>query len=182
MQTINLQTLLERYGIDVFLPAFLVSATMFVARKFYPTMGKQRDFAIRTALSVVFYAVYVLISEKDAASIVEKSASILGASYLIFSPVKQSNKKTDKTNDNRKTDEIDESTNFDKTDAERDSSAVEVEVCLEIGAGDKPSALADESNEVFQTLNGESDNGSRARKPNGEDIKITSDDETNSKR
>ncbi len=182
MQTINLQALLERYGIDVFLPAFLVSATMFVAKKFCPTMGKQRDFAIRTALSVVFYAVYVLISEKDAASIVEKSASILGASYLIFSPAKQSSKKTDAANDDRKTDETNTPTNCASIDADGDSSALEVEVCLEIDAADDFRASTDEANEDFQSIIGDSGKGFRAIKSNGEDIKTENADDEKSRR
>lgn len=95
MENINLYAILERYGIDVFVPALLVSVAILVISKLFPSLEKKHDFAIRSVLSVVFYAVYIAVSEKDAAFLIEKSASILGASYLIRLPYKKDDNKDD---------------------------------------------------------------------------------------
>ena len=95
MENINLYAILERYGIDVFVPALLVSMAILVISKLFPSLEKKHDFAIRSVLSVVFYAVYIAVSEKDAAFLIEKSASILGASYLIRLPYKKDDNKDD---------------------------------------------------------------------------------------
>lgn len=95
MENINLYAILERYGIDVFVPALLVSMAILVISKLFPSLEKKHDFVIRSVLSVVFYAVYIAVSEKDAAFLIEKSASILGASYLIRLPYKKDNNKDD---------------------------------------------------------------------------------------
>lgn len=99
MENINLYAILERYGIDVFLPALLVSAAILVISKLFPSLEKKHDFAIRSVLSVVFYAIYIAVSEKDAAFLIEKSASILGASYLIRLPYKKDDNKSDGDDD-----------------------------------------------------------------------------------
>lgn len=93
MENINLYAILERYGIDVFVPALLVSVAILVISKLFPSLEKKHDFVIRSVLSVVFYAVYIAVSEKDAAFLIEKSASILGASYLIRLPYKKDDNK-----------------------------------------------------------------------------------------
>ena len=95
MENINLYAILERYGIDVFVPALLVSMAILVISKLFPSLEKKHDFVIRSVLSVVFYAVYIAVSEKDAAFLIEKSASILGASYLIRLPYKKDDNKDD---------------------------------------------------------------------------------------
>ena len=95
MENINLYAILERYGIDVFVPALLVSMAILVISKLFPSLEKKHDFVIRSVLSVVFYAVYIAVSEKDAAFLIEKSASILGASYLIRLPYKKDDDKND---------------------------------------------------------------------------------------
>ena len=95
MENINLYAILERYGIDVFVPALLVSVAILVISKLFPSLEKKHDFAIRSVLSVVFYAVYIAVSEKDAAFLIEKSASILGESYLIRLPYKKDDNKDD---------------------------------------------------------------------------------------
>ena len=95
MENINLYAILERYGIDVFVPALLVSVAILVISKLFPSLEKKHDFVIRSVLSVVFYAVYIAVSEKDAAFLIEKSASILGASYLIRLPYKKDDNKDD---------------------------------------------------------------------------------------
>lgn len=95
MENINLYAILERYGIDVFMPALLVSMAILVISKLFPSLEKKHDFVIRSVLSVVFYAVYIAVSEKDAAFLIEKSASILGASYLIRLPYKKDDNKDD---------------------------------------------------------------------------------------
>ena len=95
MENINLYAILERYGIDVFVPALLVSVAILVISKLFPSLEKKHDFAIRSVLSVVFYAIYIAVSEKDAAFLIEKSASILGASYLIRLPYKKDDNKSD---------------------------------------------------------------------------------------
>lgn len=95
MENINLYAILERYGIDVFVPALLVSVAILVISKSFPSLEKKHDFVIRSVLSVVFYAVYIAASEKDAAFLIEKSASILGASYLIRLPYKKDDNKDD---------------------------------------------------------------------------------------
>lgn len=95
MENINLYAILERYGIDVFVPALLVSVAILVISKLFPSLEKKHDFVIRSVLSVVFYAVYIAASEKDAAFLIEKSASILGASYLIRLPYKKDDNKDD---------------------------------------------------------------------------------------
>lgn len=95
MENINLYAILERYGIDVFVPALLVSMAILVISKLFPSLEKKHDFVIRSVLSVVFYAVYIAASEKDAAFLIEKSASILGASYLIRLPYKKDDNKDD---------------------------------------------------------------------------------------
>ena len=95
MENINLYAILERYGIDVFVPALLVSMAILVISKLFPSLEKKHDFVIRSVLSVVFYAVYIAVSEKDAAFLIEKSASILGASYLIRLPYKKDYNKDD---------------------------------------------------------------------------------------
>lgn len=95
MENINLYAILERYGIDVFMPALLVSMAILVISKLFPSLEKKHDFVIRSVLSVVFYAVYIAVSEKDAAFLIEKSASILGASYLIRLPYKKDYNKDD---------------------------------------------------------------------------------------
>lgn len=100
MENINLYAILERYGIDVFVPALLVSVAILVISKLFPSLEKKHDFVIRSVLSVVFYAVYIAVSEKDAAFLIEKSASILGASYLIRLPYKKDNNKDDGNIDN----------------------------------------------------------------------------------
>lgn len=100
MENINLYAILERYGIDVFMPALLVSMAILVISKLFPSLEKKHDFVIRSVLSVVFYAVYIAVSEKDAAFLIEKSASILGASYLIRLPYKKDNNKDDGNIDN----------------------------------------------------------------------------------
>ena len=100
MENINLYAILERYGIDVFVPALLVSVAILVISKLFPSLEKKHDFVIRSVLSVVFYAVYIAVSEKDAAFLIEKSASILGASYLIRLPYKKDNIKDDGNIDN----------------------------------------------------------------------------------
>ena len=99
MENINLYAILERYGIDVFVPALLVSMAILVISKLFPSLEKKHDFVIRSVLSVVFYAVYIAVSEKDAAFLIEKSASILGASYLIRLPYKKDNNKDDGNTD-----------------------------------------------------------------------------------
>ncbi|MDD7186287.1 MAG: hypothetical protein PUH93_00910 [Clostridia bacterium] len=100
MENINLYAILERYGIDVFVPALLVSVAILVISKLFPSLEKKHDFVIRSVLSVVFYAVYIAVSEKDAAFLIEKSASILGASYLIRLPYKKDDNKDDGNIDN----------------------------------------------------------------------------------
>lgn len=95
MENINLYAILERYGIDVFVPALLVSMAILVISKLFPSLEKKHDFVIRSVLSVVFYAVYIAASEKDAAFLIEKSASILGASYLIRLPYKKDDNNDD---------------------------------------------------------------------------------------
>lgn len=95
MENINLYAILERYGIDVFVPALLVSMAILVISKLFPSLEKKHDFVIRSVLSMVFYAVYIAVSEKDAAFLIEKSASILGASYLIRLPYKKDDNKDD---------------------------------------------------------------------------------------
>lgn len=100
MENINLYAILERYGIDVFVPALLVSMAILVISKLFPSLEKKHDFVIRSVLSVVFYAVYIAVSEKDAAFLIEKSASILGASYLIRLPYKKDDNKDDGNIDN----------------------------------------------------------------------------------
>lgn len=95
MENINLYAILERYGIDVFVPALLVSMAILVISKLFPSLEKKHDFVIRSVLSVVFYAVYIAVSEKDAAFLIEKSTSILGASYLIRLPYKKDDNKDD---------------------------------------------------------------------------------------
>lgn len=95
MENINLYAIWERYGIDVFVPALLVSMAILVISKLFPSLEKKHDFVIRSVLSVVFYAVYIAVSEKDAAFLIEKSASILGASYLIRLPYKKDDNKDD---------------------------------------------------------------------------------------
>ena len=100
MENINLYAILERYGIDVFMPALLVSMAILVISKLFPSLEKKHDFVIRSVLSVVFYAVYIAVSEKDAAFLIEKSASILGASYLIRLPNKKDDNKDDGNIDN----------------------------------------------------------------------------------
>lgn len=95
MENINLYAILERYGIDVFVPALLVSMAILVISKLFPSLEKKHDFVIRSVLSVVFYAVYIAVSEKNAAFLIEKSASILGASYLIRLPYKKDDNKDD---------------------------------------------------------------------------------------
>lgn len=100
MENINLYAILERYGIDVFMPALLVSMAILVISKLFPSLEKKHDFVIRSVLSVVFYAVYIAVSEKDAAFLIEKSASILGASYLIRLPYKKDDNKDDGNIDN----------------------------------------------------------------------------------
>ena len=95
MENINLYAILERYGIDVFVPALLVSMAILVISKLFPSLEKKHDFVIRSVLSLVFYAVYIAVSEKDAAFLIEKSASILGASYLIRLPYKKDDNKDD---------------------------------------------------------------------------------------
>ena len=100
MENINLYAILERYGIDVFVPALLVSVAILVISKLFPSLEKKHDFAIRSVLSVVFYAIYIAVSEKDAAFLIEKSASILGASYLIRLPYKKDDDKSDDNNGN----------------------------------------------------------------------------------
>lgn len=99
MENINLYAILERYGIDVFVPALLVSMAILVISKLFPSLEKKHDFVIRSVLSVVFYAVYIAVSEKDAAFLIEKSASILGASYLIRLPYKKDDNKDDGNTD-----------------------------------------------------------------------------------
>lgn len=99
MENINLYAILERYGIDVFVPALLVSVAILVISKLFPSLEKKHDFVIRSVLSVVFYAVYIAVSEKDAAFLIEKSASILGASYLIRLPYKKDDNKDDGNTD-----------------------------------------------------------------------------------
>ena len=108
MENINLYAILERYGIDVFVPALLVSVAILVISKLFPSLEKKHDFAIRSVLSVVFYAIYIAVSEKDAAFLIEKSASILGASYLIRLPYKKDDDKSDGNgNDYGTTDDTD---------------------------------------------------------------------------
>ena len=99
MENINLYAILERYGIDVFVPALLVSMAILVISKLFPSLEKKHDFVIRSVLSVVFYAVYIAVSEKDTAFLIEKSASILGSSYLIRLPYKKDNNKDDGNTD-----------------------------------------------------------------------------------
>lgn len=99
MENINLYAILERYGIDVFVPALLVSMAILVISKLFPSLEKKHDFVIRSVLSMVFYAVYIAVSEKDAAFLIEKSASILGASYLIRLPYKKDDNKDDGNTD-----------------------------------------------------------------------------------
>lgn len=104
MENINLYAILERYGIDVFVPALLVSMAILVISKLFPSLEKKHDFVIRSVLSVVFYAVYIAVSEKDAAFLIEKSASILGASYLIRLPYKKDDNKDDGNTDDAEND------------------------------------------------------------------------------
>lgn len=54
MENINLYAILERYGIDVFVPALLVSMAILVISKLFPSLEKKHDFVIRSVLSVVF--------------------------------------------------------------------------------------------------------------------------------
>lgn len=107
MENINLYAILERYGIDVFVPALLVSVAILVISKLFPSLEKKHDFAIRSVLSVVFYAIYIAVSEKDAAFLIEKSASILGASYLIRLPYKKDDGKNDGNDNNDNNDNTD---------------------------------------------------------------------------
>ena len=107
MENINLYAILERYGIDVFVPALLVSVALLVISKLFPSLEKKHDFAIRSVLSVVFYAIYIAVSEKDAAFLIEKSASILGASYLIRLPYKKDDGKNDGNDNNDNNDNTD---------------------------------------------------------------------------
>lgn len=115
MENINLYAILERYGIDVFVPALLVSVAILVISKLFPSLEKKHDFAIRSVLSVVFYAIYIVVSEKDAAFLIEKSASILGASYLIRLPYKKDDDKSD-GNDYGSTDDTDNNKNIGNND------------------------------------------------------------------
>ncbi len=115
MENINLYAILERYGIDVFVPALLVSVAILVISKLFPSLEKKHDFAIRSVLSVVFYAIYIAVSEKDAAFLIEKSASILGASYLIRLPYKKDDDKSD-GNDYDSTDDTDNNKNIGNND------------------------------------------------------------------
>ena len=117
MENINLYAILERYGIDVFVPALLVSVAILVISKLFPSLEKKHDFAIRSVLSVVFYAIYIAVSEKDAAFLIEKSASILGASYLIRLPYKKDDDKSDGNgNDYGTTDDTDNNENISNND------------------------------------------------------------------
>ena len=115
MENINLYAILERYGIDVFVPALLVSVAILVISKLFPSLEKKHDFAIRSVLSVVFYAIYIAVSEKDAAFLIEKSASILGASYLIRLPYKKDDDKS-AGNDYGSTDDTDNNENIGNND------------------------------------------------------------------
>lgn len=116
MENINLYAILERYGIDVFVPALLVSVAILVISKLFPSLEKKHDFAIRSVLSVVFYAIYIAVSEKDAAFLIEKSASILGASYLIRLPYKKDDGKNDGNDNNDNNDNTDYDDNIGKNE------------------------------------------------------------------
>ena len=85
MNTVEIFSILENFGAEIFLCAFAVCAACFFLRKLFPRIPFKAETAVRSVLSVAFCAMVVVAKTGDFSSLFERSTTVFGVSFAICS-------------------------------------------------------------------------------------------------
>ena len=83
METVEIFSILENFGAEIFLCAFAVCAACFCIKKFFPRIPDKAETGIRIVLSAVFCSAFICLKKGDFATLFERTTTVFGVSYAV---------------------------------------------------------------------------------------------------